>query len=254
MTETLRQDIIGNPHLLGKSDIKKLLFEYSLPAIVGMVIVYLYHIVDSIFIGHGIRALAISGMAITLPIMNILSAFSALIGVGGATLTSICLGRRDEKGAASILGHVTILNTVNAFFLACIIYYFLDPILRAFGASDVLLPYARDFMSVYLWGTPIIFVFIALNNIMRVSGYPRKAMISSFVSVGLNVILAPLFIFVFKWGMKDGFGYGTFTSVGIGMGVIAFPRQKNYIHFGKGFHRLSFKTTKICCLSVFRLS
>jgi putative MATE family efflux protein len=245
VTETLRQDIIGNPHLLGKSDIKKLLFEYSLPAIVGMVIVYLYHIVDSIFIGHGIGALAISGMAITLPIMNILSAFSALIGVGGATLTSICLGRRDEKGAASILGHVTILNTVNAFFLACIIYYFLDPILRAFGASDVLLPYARDFMSVYLWGTPIIFVFIALNNIMRVSGYPRKAMISSFVSVGLNVILAPLFIFVFKWGMK-GTALATVLAQVLGLGwvLLHFLDKKNYIHFGKGFHRLSFKTTK----------
>ena len=102
MTEILREDINGNPHSLGEDDIKKLLLEYSLPAIVGMVIVSLYHIVDSIFIGHGIGALAISGMAITFPIMNILSAFSTLIGVGGATLASIRLGKKDEKGAASI--------------------------------------------------------------------------------------------------------------------------------------------------------
>ena len=97
MTETLRPRIIGNPTCLVRERYQKLLFEYSLPAIVGMVIVYLYHIVDSIFIGHGIGALAISGMAITLPIMNILSAFSALIGVGGATLTSICLGGEMKK-------------------------------------------------------------------------------------------------------------------------------------------------------------
>ena len=245
MTEIFREDINGNPHSLGEDDIKKLLLEYSLPAIVGMVIVSLYHIVDSIFIGHGIGAFAISGMAITFPIMNILSAFSTLIGVGGATLASIRLGKKDEKGAASILGHVTILNAINAFLLAGIAYCFLDPILRAFGASDVLLPYARDFMSVYLWGTPIIFVFIALNNIMRVSGYPRKAMMSSFFSVGLNVILAPLFIFVFKWGMK-GAALATVLSQLLGLVWVLshFLDKKSYIHFTKGFHRLSFKTTK----------
>jgi len=245
VTETLRENITGNPHLLGESDIKKLLLEYSLPAIVGMVIVSLYHIVDSIFIGHGIGALAISGMAITFPVMNILSAFSTLIGVGGATLTSIRLGKKEEKGAASILGHVTLLNTVNALLLAGITYCFLEPVLRAFGASDALLPYARDFMSVYLWGTPIIFVFIALNNIMRVSGYPRKAMMSSFVSVGLNVILAPLFIFVFKWGMK-GTALATVLAQLLGLVWVLshFLDKKSYIHFTKGFHRLSFKTTK----------
>lgn len=245
MTETARPSITGNPHLLGDGDIKKLLFEYSLPAIVGMVIVSLYHIVDSIFIGHGIGALAISGMAITFPVMNILSAFSTLIGVGGATLTSIRLGEKDEEGAASILGHVTVLNAVNSLLLAGSTYFFLEPVLRAFGASDALLPYAYDFMAVYLWGTPIIFVFVALNNIMRVSGYPRKAMVSSFVSVGLNVILAPLFIFVFGWGMK-GVALATVFAQLLGlMWVLShFLDKKSYIHFTKGFYRLSFRTTK----------
>jgi len=98
----IRQDNTNDPHLLGKGDIKKLLVQYSLPAILGMVITSLYHIVDSIFIGHGIGALALSGLAVTFPIMNILAAFSTLIGVGGATLTSIRLGERDEEGARSI--------------------------------------------------------------------------------------------------------------------------------------------------------
>ena len=97
ITKVLRQNNTNDPHLLGRGDIKKLLAQYSLPAIIGMVITSLYHIVDSIFIGHGIGASALSGMAVTFPIMNILAAFSTLIGVGGATLTSIRLGKKNEK-------------------------------------------------------------------------------------------------------------------------------------------------------------
>lgn len=245
LDKTLKQDNSNDPHLLGRGDIKKLLVQYSLPAIIGMVITSLYHIVDSIFIGHGVGAMAISGLAITFPIMNILAAFSTLIGVGGATLTSIRLGQKDEKGALSILGHVTILNIINSIILGGITFIFLDPILRLFGASDVLLPYARDFMSVYLLGTPIIFVFIALNNIMRVTGYPKKAMMSSIFTVIVNIALAPLFIFVFGWGMK-GVALATVISqfVGLVWVTLHFMDKKSFIRFKKGFHKMSMKTIK----------
>ncbi|MDD3788875.1 MAG: MATE family efflux transporter [Petrimonas sp.] len=244
IVKRFRQNNTNDPHLLGRGDIKKLLFQYSLPAIMGMVITSLYHIVDSIFIGHGIGALAISGLAVTFPIMNIMAAFSTLIGIGGATLTSIRLGEKDEQGAQSILGHVAILNTVNAAVLGGVTYIFLDPILRLFGASDILLPYARDFMSVYLLGTPVIFVFIGLNNIMRVTGYPKKAMMSSFITVIVNIILAPIFIFALQWGMK-GTAFATVLSQVVGLvWVLAhFSDGKSFIRFGKGFHRLSTKTT-----------
>jgi putative MATE family efflux protein len=233
----------NDPHILGTGDIKKLLAQYSFPAILGMVITSLYNIVDSIFIGHGIGALALSGLAVTFPIMNIMAAVSTLIGVGGATLTSIRLGQKDEEGARSILGHVTILNSLNSIAISAIAYIFLDPILRIFGANDVLLPYAHDFMSVYLIGTPIVFVFIALNNIMRVTGYPQKAMLSSFITVIVNVILAPIFIFVFHWGIK-GTALATVLSqlVGLIWVLSHFLNKKSYIHYTKEFHHLRMDT------------
>ena len=243
LAKALRQNNTNDPHLLGRGDIKKLLAQYSLPAIIGMVVTSLYHIVDSIFIGHGIGAVALSGMAVTFPIMNIVVAFSTLIGVGGATLTSIRLGEKDEENARSILGHVAIVNTVNGTVLAVAALIFLDPILRLFGASETLLPYARDFLSVYLIGLPIGFVFIGLNNIMRVTGYPQKAMLSSFLTVAVNIALAPIFIFVFDWDMK-GVALATVLSqlVGLIWVLIHFFDKESLIHFDRKGFKLSSKT------------
>ncbi|MDD4846020.1 MAG: MATE family efflux transporter [Petrimonas sp.] len=239
----LRQNNTNDPHLLGRGDIKKLLAQYSLPAIIGMVITSLYHIVDSIFIGHGIGASALSGMAVTFPIMNILAAFSTLIGVGGATLTSIRLGEKDEENARSILGHVALVNTVNGTLLGVVTLFFLEPVLKLFGASETLLPYASDFLSVYMIGIPVGFVFIGLNNIMRVTGYPKKAMLSSFLTVAVNVLLAPIFIFVLGWGMK-GTALATVLSqlAGLVWVLMHFFNKNSLIRFEiKGF-KLSGKT------------
>jgi len=243
ITKVLRQNNTNDPHLLGRGDIKKLLAQYSLPAIIGMVITSLYHIVDSIFIGHGIGASALSGMAVTFPIMNILAAFSTLIGVGGATLTSIRLGEKDEENARSILGHVALVNTMNGTLLGVVTLFFLEPVLKLFGASETLLPYASDFLSVYMLGVPVGFVFIGLNNIMRVTGYPKKAMLSSFLTVAVNVLLAPIFIFVFGWGMK-GTALATVLSqlAGLVWVLMHFFNKNSLIRFEiKGF-KLSGKT------------
>lgn len=243
ITKVLRQNNTNDPHLLGRGDIKKLLAQYSLPAIIGMVITSLYHIVDSIFIGHGIGASALSGMAVTFPIMNILAAFSTLIGVGGATLTSIRLGEKDEENARSILGHVALVNTVNGTLLGIVTLFFLEPVLKLFGASETLLPYASDFLSVYMIGIPVGFVFIGLNNIMRVTGYPKKAMLSSFLTVAVNVLLAPIFIFVLGWGMK-GTALATVLSqlAGLVWVLMHFFNKNSLIRFEiKGF-KLSGKT------------
>ncbi len=230
ITKVLRQNNTNDPHLLGRGDIKKLLAQYSLPAIIGMVITSLYHIVDSIFIGHGIGASALSGMAVTFPIMNILAAFSTLIGVGGATLTSIRLGEKDEENARSILGHVALVNTVNGTLLGVVTLFFLKPVLTLFGASETLL-------------LPVGFVFIGLNNIMRVTGYPKKAMLSSFLTVAVNVLLAPIFIFVLGWGMK-GTALATVLSqlAGLVWVLMHFFNKNSLIRFEiKGF-KLSGKT------------
>ncbi len=237
-----RRDNSNDPHLLGYGDIKKLLFQYSLPAIMGNIITSVYNIVDSIFIGHGIGALALSGMAVTFPVMNILAAFSTLIGVGGATLTSIRLGQKDEASARAILWHVAVINAISSVVLGVLCLIFLDPILRIFGASDTLLPYARDFMSVFLYGIPINFVFFGLNNLMRVSGYPNKAMLSSFLTVAINIALAPLFIFVFRWGLK-GVAFATVLAQlsGLIWVLFHFTDKKSFVNFGNKAPFFSFK-------------
>lgn len=257
----------NDPHILGNAPVGKLLTQYSLPAIVGMTLTSLYNIIDSIFIGHGVGALAISGLAITFPLMNLLIAFSTLVGVGGATISSIRLGQKDQKGAEEILGNVAVMCVVNAFVFGGITLLFLDNILRFFGASNDTLPYARDFMQVIVAGSPISYVMIGLNNVMRATGYPKKAMLSSMLTVGCNVVLAPIFIFVFDWGIR-GAALATIASQFIGMiWVLAhFANKNSYVRFHRGCFNLRMRIIKnvfgigmspfmmnvcACCVTIF---
>lgn len=229
----------NDPHILGTAPIGKLLVEYSIPAIIGMTLTSLYNIIDSIFIGHGVGALAISGLAITFPLMNLNIAFCTLVGVGGATMSSIRLGQKDQTGAEYILGNVAVLCIINAMVFGGITLIFLEEILRFFGASDSTLPYAYDFMQVILLGSPVSFVMIGLNNIMRATGYPKKAMLSSLLTVGCNVILAPICIFVLEWGIR-GAALSTIASQFAGMIWVLshFYSQKSFVRFRKSCFRL----------------
>lgn len=204
-----------------------------------MTVTSVYNIIDSIFIGHGVGPLAISGLALTFPLMNLIIAFSTLIGVGGAAISSIYLGQKDDLKATEVLHHVLILCVIAGFCFGGIAYYFLDGILLFFGASTETLPYARNFMQVLLLGNPVSFLFIGLNNVMRATGYPRKAMLSSLLTVGVNIILAPVFIFHLKWGIR---GAATATIVAQVCGLIwvlsHFMDSGSYIHFRKGCYRL----------------
>lgn len=207
---------MNNLHVLGTERIGKLLLQYSIPAIIGMTITSMYNIIDSIFIGHGVGTMAIAGLAITFPLMNLVVAFCTMISAGGSTISSIRLGQKDMDGTTEVLGNTLIFCIINAFVFGSISFIFLDPILRFFGASNDTLPYARDFMQVILLGTPITYTLIGLNNIMRVTGHPLKAMLTSMVTVLCNVILAPLFIFQFDWGIR-GAATATVISQFIGM-------------------------------------
>lgn len=229
----------NNPHILGTENIGKLLLDYSIPAIIGMTLTSLYNIIDSVFIGHGVGAMAISGLAISFPLMNLIMAFCTLVGVGGATISSIRLGQKDRNGASEVLGNVLVLCIVNAILFGGISLFYLDDILRFFGASDNTLPYARDFMQIILLGTPISYTMIGLNNVMRATGYPRKAMLTSMLTVASNIILAPIFIFYLKWGIR-GAGIATVISQFFGMLWILhhFIDKESYIHFEKDMYRL----------------
>ena len=167
---------LKNPHVLETEPIGKLLLQYSIPAIIGMTVTSLYNIVDSIFIGHGVGPLGISGLALTFPLMNLVIAFCTLIGVGGAAVSSIYLGQKDDHKATQVLHNVLLLCLIAGVCFGALTWWFLDPILLFFGASEHTLPYARDFMQVLLLANPVSFVFIGLNNVMRATGYPRKAM------------------------------------------------------------------------------
>ena len=183
---------MNDPHILGTERIGKLLVQYSIPAIIGMTITSLYNIIDSIFIGHGVGAMGIAGLAITFPLMNLVVAFCTVVSAGGSTISSIRLGQKDTDGATEVLNHTLMLCLVNAFLFGGISFIFLDEILRFFGASNETLPYARNFMQIILLGTPVTYTMIGLNNIMRATGYPKKAMLTSMVTVVCNIILAPV--------------------------------------------------------------
>lgn len=222
----------NNSYLLGTDSIGKLLLQYSIPAIIGMTITSIYNIIDSIFIGHGVGPMAIAGLAISFPLMNLVIAFCTLVSAGGSTIASIRLGQKDLKGATEILSHTLMLCITNSVFFAVLSLLFLDHILIFFGASHDTLPYARDFMEIILLGTPISYTMIGLNNVMRATGYPKKAMLTSMVSVLANIILAPLFIFQFEWGMQ-GAAIATVISQFIGMVWVVshFFNKENTVHF-----------------------
>ncbi|MDE6268486.1 MAG: MATE family efflux transporter [Muribaculaceae bacterium] len=221
----------SNPTTLGTLPIGRLLVQYSVPAIIAMVATSLYNIIDSIFIGRGVGPLAISGLAITFPLMNLVIAFCTLVGVGGATISSIFMGQNNLKRATDVVNNVLTLCLIHAAVFGGLTLIFLDPILYFFGATPETIEYAREFMTVILYGTPISYVFLGLNNLMRATGYPAKAMISAFISVGINIILAPIYIFVFDWGIA-GAAFATICAqfVAFIWVLCHFLSRKSYVH------------------------
>lgn len=217
----------------------KLLWKYSLPAIVGTVVMSLYNIIDRIFIGQGVGPDAIAGLAITFPVMNLASALGMLIGVGSSTRISIVLGQGNKEMAFKVLGNSIIMTIVLGLCYIMIFAVFMKDILILFGASERTLPYAYDFMMYILPGMLFMNLCYSYNNVMRASGYPTRAMVTMFIGAGLNIILAPIFIFIFDWGIK-----GAAIASDISMLVSAafvmlhFMSGKSEIHFKHGIYRL----------------
>ena len=210
------------PTELGTRSIPRLLFQYAVPAIIAMTAASLYNIVDSIFIGHigpdgmwgNSDGMAISGLALTFPLMNISIALGAMVGVGASTVISVRLGQREYDTAQHVLGNTVVLNILLGaiFMVACLLY--LDPILILFGASDATLPYARDYMTVILLGNVISHSYFGLNAVLRSAGHPQQAMYCTILTVVINAILDPLFIFNFHFSIFNGQ-----WSLGLGWGI-----------------------------------
>ncbi len=221
----------GLPTELGTKNVWKLLVQYAVPSVIAMTAASVYNITDSIFIGQGVGALAISGLAVTFPFINLAAAFGAMVGVGASTLMSLRLGQKDYEVANKILGNVLLLNITLGILLSVVMLSFLDPILYFFGASYATIPYARDYMVVILLGNVITHMYFGLNALLRASGHPKISMYTTLISVLINLILTPIFIYKFDWGIR-GAALATVISQTLMLlwQLKIFTNTNNFIH------------------------
>ena len=187
---------------LGSAPVGKLLMQYSVPAIIAMVASSLYNIIDGIFIGQGVGPAAIMGLALTAPVMSLTAAFGAMVGVGSSTLMSVRLGQEDYRTAKRILANTIFMNVVMGLVLGFGLLLVIEPVLRFFGASDVTLGPARDFMEIILYGNVVTHLYLGLNGLLRSTNRPKQAMYATFGTVLLNCAFCALFIFVLHWGIR----------------------------------------------------
>lgn len=225
---------------LGTKPVGQLLVQYALPAIVAMVASSLYNMVDRIFIGQGVGAYAISGLAITFPFMNLSGAFGAAIGIGSSTFISVKLGQRDYGIANKVLGNNVMLNIIIGILFGGLSLLFLDPILRFFGASDNTLPYAREYMQIILVGNAITHLYFGLNAVLRSASKPKMAMYATIFTVVLNSILDPIFIYTFGLGIR-GAAYATILSqfVALCWQWKMFTNKDEILHFEYNLFRVN---------------
>ena len=218
---------------------------YALPAIIAQVAASLYNIIDSIFIGQGVGPLAISGLALTMPMMNLTAAFGAMIGAGSAALTSIRLGQGNKAAAERILGNVVLLNVLLGVVLMAFGLCYLDELLYFFGASDQTLPYAREYMEIILYGNVITHLYHGLNCMLRVAGYPNKAMNITILAVILNAILDAIFILWWDWGIA-GSAWATVIAqlVAVVVQWVHFSDVKSFLRFRSEAFRLRWDIIK----------
>lgn len=230
------------PTALGTESIGRLLMQYAVPAIIAMTASSLYNMVDSIFIGHGVGTMAISGLALTFPLMNLSAAFGSLVGVGASTLISVKLGQKDYDTAQRVLGNVFVLNILLGMVFMIVMLAFLEPILYFFGGSDQTVGYAREYMQIILLGNTITHLYLGLNAVLRSSGHPQKAMYATVGTVIINTILDPLFIYGFGWGIR-GAAIATVLAqlLALAWQFKLFSNKDELLHFHRGIFKLKRK-------------
>ena len=212
---------------LGEEKINKLLVNLSLPATIGMMVNALYNLVDTIFVGRGVGALAIGGLTIAFPIQMIIMAFAQMIGIGAASAISRSLGAKDIEKADYVAGNSFLLIVILSSIIAAIGLTFTEPMLRLFGATDTILPYAKDYITIILWGSIFFSFAMSSNNLIRAEGNAKVAMATMLIGAILNIILDPIFIFVFKMGVK-GAALATVISK-----FVSFLYVLTYLYSGK---------------------
>ena len=224
------------PTELGTKSIKALLRQYAVPGIIAMTASSLYNMVDSIFIGHipGSGPLAISGLAVTFPLMNISAALGTLVGVGAATMISVLLGQKNYEVAGKVLSNEVTLNTIVGLLFTVVTMIFMDPILLFFGASENTLPFARDYMMIIAAGNVITHLYFGLNSVIRSSGNPNLAIGLTLFTVISNAILDPVFIYILGMGIR-GAAIATVLcqTLALAYTLWYFLDQKRFLHLNK---------------------
>jgi Na+-driven multidrug efflux pump len=198
---------------LGVEPVGKLLLRFSLPAITGMMVNALYNVVDRIFVGRGVNEIALGGLSLVLPLMTVSMAFAMLFGIGSANMISMRLGQGRRQEAENALNHCLILLVGAGLLLMILGLIFLEPLLSILGAQDgsEALNYARSYLRIILYGSPLMMVGFGFSHCTRAQGFPMVTMISMIIGAGLNMVLDPLFIFVFHWGV-EGAAWATIIS------------------------------------------
>jgi len=237
-------------NILATENIGKLIWNYSLPAIVGTVVMSLYNVVDRIFIGQGVGPLAISGLALTFPFMIFIMAFGMLIGAGSAARISITLGENNIEKAEKILGNALTLTFIISGTVIILSFIFMHDLLLLFGGTERTIQYAENFMRIIIPGGIFSALSYGFNNIMRASGYPRKAMYTMIICAVLNAILAPAFIFGFHWGIQ---GAAFATNIAYLVGTIWVLNHFTKENSNLRFHKKNFRLEKEIVRSIFSI-
>ena len=224
---------------LGTKPVGQLLWQYALPAIVAMSASSIYNIIDRAMIGQIVGPEAIAGLGITFPFMNLSAAFGAAVGVGSSASISVKLGQRDYQTAQNLLGNTMTLNLIIGFSFMVISLLFLDPILYFFGASEVTLPYAREFMTIILLGNVMTHMYFGMNAVLRAAGKPKHAMYSVLFTVAMNIVLFVMFVWWFRWGIR-GAALATVTSQTLAMcwQLWLFSDKQEILHLKRGIYKL----------------
>ncbi len=232
---------------LGEEKVSKLLLKFSVPAIIGMLVNALYNIVDRIFIGNGVGTLGIAGISIGFPIMLAIMACAMLIGLGANSLISIKLGEQNKEEAELIMGNALVLLVVISVAITAVGLIFIDPLLKAFGASNDVLPYAKSYLQIILLGSTFLSIGFGMNNFIRAEGNPKIAMLTMLIGAVLNTILDPIFIFVFNWGMR-GAALATIISQAVSAAWVLY-------HFlgGRSTLKIRIKNMKLQMSTIYKI-
>lgn len=224
---------------LGEAKISKLLLKFSIPAITGMLVNALYNVVDTIFVGNGVGKLGIAGLTIGFPVMLVIMAFGMLVGIGATSLISIRLGEQKKEEAELIAGNAMILLISISAVITAAGLLFLDPLLQIFGASQEVLPYAREYLSIILWGAVFQSIGFGMNNFIRAEGNPKIAMFTMLIGAILNTILDPIFIFVLGWGIRGAAAATVFSQMVSAAWVLY------YFFFGNSLLKIHLKNLRL---------